>query len=112
MSKLNVYDNNIFFENFQSSRSNDVNFNDCIEAKMVFYPVDDLRDDMICLQLDHTCDARPEKRWLPAYYFNICLLDGTKIGHCDLRIGHNDKTYVGGNIGYGICKKYGFFLYR
>ncbi len=55
------------------------------EAKMVFYPVDDLRDDMICLQLDHTCDARPEKRWLPAYYFNICLLDGTKIGHCDLR---------------------------
>ena len=73
---------------------------------MVFYPVDDLRDDMICLQLDHTCDARPEKRWLPAYYFNICLLNGTKIRHCDLRIGHNDKTYVGGNIGYGIDTPY------
>lgn len=61
---------------------------------------------MICLQLDHTCEAQPEKRWLPAYYFNICLLDGTKIGYCDLRIGHNEKTYIGGNIGYGIDEAY------
>ena len=68
----------------------------------MFYPVDDLKDDVILLQLDHTCDVQPEKRWLPAYYFNICLLDGTKVGYCDLRIGHNDKTYIGGNIGYGI----------
>ncbi len=68
----------------------------------MFYPVEDLRDDVICLQLDHTCEAQPEKRWLPAYYFHICLLDGTKIGYCDLRIGHNEKTYIGGNIGYGI----------
>ena len=68
----------------------------------MFYPVDDLRDDVICLQLDHTCDAQPEKRWLPAYYFHMCLLDGTKVGFCDLRIGHNDKTYIGGNIGYRV----------
>ena len=73
---------------------------------MVFYPVDDLRDGVIYLQLDHTCDAQPEKRWLPAYCFNICLLDGTKVGYCDLRIGHNDKTYIGGNIGYGIDETY------
>ena len=72
----------------------------------MFYPVEDLRDDVICLQLDHTCEAQPEKRWLPAYYFNICLLDGTKIGYCDLRIGHNEKTYIGGNIGYGIDEAY------
>ena len=77
-----------------------------MEAKTVFYPADDLRDDVIRLQLEHTCDAQPEKRWLPAYYFSICLLDGTKIGYCDLRIGHNDKTYVGGNIGYGIDEPY------
>ena len=68
----------------------------------MFYPVEDLRDDVICLQLDHTCEAQPEKRWLPAYYFHICLPDGTKVGYCDLRIGHNEKTYIGGNIGYGI----------
>ena len=72
----------------------------------MFCPVEDLKDDVICLQLDHSCDAQPEKRWLPAYYFNICLLDGTKIGQCDLRLGHNEKTYFGGNIGYGIDEAY------
>ncbi len=68
----------------------------------MFYPVEDLKDGVICLKLDHTCEAQPEKQWLPAYYFAICLTDGTKIGRCDLRIGHNAKTYIGGNIGYGI----------
>lgn len=73
---------------------------------MEFYSTDELKDGVIVLQLDHTCDAQPEKRWLPAYYFNICLPDGTRIGNCDLRIGHNDKTYIGGNIGYGIEEPY------
>ena len=68
----------------------------------MFYPVDDLRSDEIYLELDRTGDAQPEKRWLPAYYFTICLRDGTKVGKCDLRIGHNEKTYIGGNIGYSI----------
>ena len=72
----------------------------------MFYPVDDLRDETICLRLDHTCDAQPEKHWLPAYYFHICLPDGTKAGQCDLRIGHNEKTAVGGNIGYAIDEAY------
>ena len=69
---------------------------------MEFYPTDDLKNSEIMLRLDRTSDAQPEKRWLPAYYFSICLPDGTKIGTCDLRIGHNDKTYIGGNIGYAI----------
>ncbi len=69
---------------------------------MRFCSTDDLRDGTILLRLDHTCEAQPEKRWLPAYRFDICLADGTKIGTCDLRIGHNDKTYIGGNIGYAI----------
>ena len=72
----------------------------------MFYEVDDLRDDDIFLKLIRTCDAQPEKRWLPAYYFEICLLDGQRVGYCDLRIGHNDKTYIGGNIGYGIDEAY------
>ena len=42
MSKQNVYDNNDFFENFQSSRSNDVNFNDCIETPILFRMLPDL----------------------------------------------------------------------
>ena len=68
----------------------------------MFYDVSDLRSDEIVLRLVKTCDAQPEKRWLPAYYFGICLPDGKKIGYCDLRIGHNERLYIGGNIGYGI----------
>ena len=68
----------------------------------MFYDTHDLRDEEIFLCLKRTCDAEPEKQWVPAYYFDICLLSGETIGYCDLRIGHNEKTYVGGNIGYGI----------
>ncbi len=75
-------------------------------AEFMFYDTADLRSDEIFLSLERTCEEKPEKRWLPAYYFDICLNDGTKIGHCDLRIGHNDKTYIGGNIGYSIEEPY------
>ena len=68
----------------------------------MLYDTEDLRDGEILLQLERTCEAQPEKNWVPAYYFAICLPDGTKIGYCDLRIGHNDRLYIGGNIGYGI----------
>ena len=68
----------------------------------MFYDTQDLKDNDIYLRLNKTCEEQPEKKWLPAYYFDICLLDGEKVGHCDLRIGHNQKTYIGGNIGYGI----------
>jgi tagatose 1,6-diphosphate aldolase len=71
-----------------------------------FYTDIDLRDDTIKLEISKCNDAIPEKKWLPAYYFDICLHDGTKIGFCDLRIGHNEKTYIGGNIGYGIDEAY------
>ena len=65
----------------------------------MFLDTSGLRDEAICLRLDHTSEARPDIRWLPAYYFDICLPDGTKVGTCDLRVGHNEKTYIGGNIG-------------
>ena len=73
---------------------------------MLFKPVEDLRDGEIFLRLNRTCDAQPEKGWVPAYYFDICLKDGTGIGQCDLRIGHNERLYYGGNIGYGIDEAY------
>lgn len=73
---------------------------------MRYWNTDDLRTAEIYLRLRETRDAQPEKRWLPAYYFGICFLDGTKIGYCDLRIGYNDKTYIGGNIGYTISEEY------
>lgn len=90
--------------------TNEMGYNDaevgCKEVSDMFYDVADLKDGEITLRLDRTCDEQPEKRWLPAYYFSICLSDGTPIGKCDLRIGHNDKTYIGGNIGYSVEKEY------
>ena len=73
---------------------------------MEFYDTSDLKDEEIFLRLRETVDEQPERRWVPAYCFDICLPDGTKIGRCDLRIGHNENTYVGGNIGYGIDEQY------
>lgn len=72
----------------------------------MFYPVDDLKDEEIFLKLKKTAEAQPEKDWLPAYYFTICLADGTEAGYCDFRVGHNRKTYIGGNIGYGIDENF------
>ena len=72
----------------------------------MFYETGDLKSKEIVLRLTKTYDGQPEKQWLPAYDFDICLPNGGKIGHCDLRIGHNDKTYIGGNIGYRIEKEY------
>lgn len=57
----------------------------------MFFDTEDLRTNEIFLKLSKTCDAQPENKWLPAYYFDICLLNGISIGHCDLRIGHNEK---------------------
>lgn len=75
-------------------------------VSFLFYDTDDLRDHEIFLRLNRTCQADPRRKWLPAYYFDIYLLGGEKIGYCDLRIGHNEKTYIGGNIGYGIDEPY------
>lgn len=65
-----------------------------------------LKNDEIKLVLEKTVDGNEEKGWVPAYCFDICNLDGTKMGVCDLRIGHNDKLYYGGNIGYSVDKEY------
>lgn len=73
---------------------------------MKFFNTDYLKTDEIMLKLLRTAEGNPEKNWVPAYYFSICLPDGTKIGDCDLRIGHNQNLYYGGNIGYGIDAEY------
>lgn len=73
-----------------------------MKTEFTFLDTTDLTDGEIVLRLRRTGDAQPEKRWLPAYYFDICLPSGEQVGYCDLRIGHNEKTYIGGNIGYGI----------
>ena len=73
---------------------------------MNFFNTDYLKTDEIMLKLLRTAEENPEKNWVPAYYFAICLPDGQKIGDCDLRIGHNQNLYYGGNIGYSIDAEY------
>ena len=73
-----------------------------VKPDFIFFDTSDLKTDEFCLRLNHTCGEQPEKQWLPTYYFDICMPDGKEIGTCDLRIGHNAKTYIGGNIGYRI----------
>ncbi len=72
----------------------------------MFYDATNLTDGEIALRLTRTCEAQPEKQWVPAYHFDITRMDGTPVGCCDLRIGHNDKLYIGGNIGYRIEEPY------
>lgn len=72
----------------------------------MFLNTDWMKDDEIWLRLDRTAPADPQKNWVPAYHFSICLADGTAVGHCDLRIGHNRNLYYGGNIGYGVDEAY------
>lgn len=77
----------------------------------MFHETSDLFSDEIILILKRTSVAQPDKHWLSAYYFDICLIDGTIIGACDLRIGHNERTYIGGNIGYSINESFRGYQY-
>ena len=65
-----------------------------------------LISDEIQLKLERTAPGDPARGWVPAYHFLICDLEGTPMGRCDLRIGHNENLYYGGNIGYRIEEPY------
>lgn len=72
-----------------------------------FLDTGDLCDGEIFLRLERAVDADPARGFVPAYYFEICLQGSRKkVGHCNLRLGHNEKLYYGGNIGYGVDKAY------
>lgn len=70
----------------------------------MFIDTDFLENDEIKLVLERTVDENAEKDWVPAYHFAIHDREGIKVGVCDLRIGHNDKLYYGGNIGYNVAE--------
>lgn len=72
----------------------------------MFFDTDFLKSGELQLVLEKTVDADPARGWLPAYHFAICDLGGTKMGVCDLRVGHNENTYYGGNIGYRVEPPY------
>ena len=72
----------------------------------MFIDTEFLKNSEIKLVLERTAEGNEEKGWVPAYHFAICNLAGTKMGVCDLRLGHNDNLYYGGNIGYSIDEEY------
>ena len=72
----------------------------------MFFDTTFLKNDEIQLLLEKTVNGDEEKGWVPAYLFAICDLQGVKMGSIDLRIGHNDKLYYGGNIGYRVEEPY------
>ena len=73
---------------------------------MIFYDTNDLKTSEIYLSLIKTHEADIERKWVPSYQFDICLLDGTKIGFCNLRIDNTELTKYCGNIGYGVDEKH------
>ena len=68
----------------------------------MFFDTSLLKSEEIRLVLERVSDGDPVRKWVPAYYFAICDLNGNKMGSCDLRIGHNEMLYYGGNIGYRV----------
>ncbi len=72
----------------------------------MFYDTDFLKNDEIYLRLERTVEANEAKGYVPAYHFVICKSDDTEVGSCDLRIGHNQNLYYGGNIGYSVHGEY------
>lgn len=72
----------------------------------MFFDTSFLKNDEIGLIRERTADANEKRGWVPAYYFAVYDREGNKVGECDLRIGHNDNTYYGGNIGYTVFLPY------
>ncbi|MBO6055329.1 MAG: GNAT family N-acetyltransferase [Oscillospiraceae bacterium] len=69
---------------------------------MIFLDTSDLRDDILFLKLTGTAQEKPEKDLVPAYYFDIILQSGERVGTCDLRVGNSKRIQIGGNIGYTV----------
>ena len=73
----------------------------------MFFNTDDLNDGEVYLKLNRTAEENIEKGYVPAYHFEITrVIDNVGLGWCDLRVGHNDNTYYGGNIGYEVYEDY------
>lgn len=73
---------------------------------MTFLDTSNLKTEEISLRLNHTFPGDPVRNWVPAYYFDILNHAGQKAGICDLRIGHTEGLYYGGNIGYAVDEPY------
>ncbi|MGE5613270.1 MAG: GNAT family N-acetyltransferase [Bacillota bacterium] len=70
-----------------------------------FVDIPDLPDGEIELYCIAKKPAIPEKKWVPAYAFEI-RRGGNRAGEINLRIGYTDSLYYGGQIGYSVDKQH------
>ncbi|WP_187265454.1 GNAT family N-acetyltransferase [Reinekea thalattae] len=69
--------------------------------------VDALFGDSVGLVYNRVIPASEALEAVPAYLFNIVLLNGTPIGQIDLRLGSKPSLLkYGGQLGYGIRRGY------
>lgn len=62
---------------------------------------------MVKLKLISENPADNKKKYVPSINYEIVLDDPSMVvGRCVLRLGHNDNTFWGGNIGYYVDEKY------
>ncbi|WP_238885497.1 GNAT family N-acetyltransferase [Clostridium sp. YIM B02551] len=72
-----------------------------------FKNFDYLTDGEIDLIIENKIPANEEKGYVPTYKYIITLHNSKySIGKIDLRIGNNENSYYGGNIGYEIYEDY------
>lgn len=98
---------NIFgdYDDFETAQEV-IGFVDALAVPFEFKNTQDLTDGEIRLCLVRTAEADLKRRLVPAYFFDICLTDGTRVGTCDLRVAHSARLYIGGNIGYTVFLPY------
>lgn len=66
-----------------------------------------LTDGEIDLKIEEKTLSNEEKGYVPSYKYRITLHNSDdSIGAIDIRIGYNEGTYYGGNIGYMIEEIY------
>lgn len=73
----------------------------------MFFDIVDFSNSEIRLKTENTSPAIPSKGYVPSYHFSIWSVPlDIEIGRCNLRIGYNENTYYGGNIGYEIQSEF------
>lgn len=65
-----------------------------------------LKTEEISLRQIELDEADPQRKWDPAFHFDILDHTGVQVGGCNLRLGHSEALYYAGNIGYKIDEPY------
>ena len=65
-----------------------------------------LKTEEISLRQVELAPDDSQRKWDPAFHFDILDHTGAQIGGCNLRLGHSEALYYAGNIGYQIDEPY------